>query len=312
MNRYFQNFILLIVLVSFTSCNGDDNSIASYKIGHDKLTFEDPQRNNATITAELFYPAKTNGEQTAIIDEKFPLIIFAHGYQQVYSDYHNIWEDLVSQGYIIAFLTTQQGLTINIDTYSQDIIFLHQKLNNTDETYDSIISGHTTNKSALMGHSTGGGAIYIAQESLPQNTTLISLAALGEVYGPISGTSPIDIAHNINTPSLILAGDKDCVTSIDTHQQQLYDNLNGVKVLASFIAGDHCGFSDSINCPIAEALSCGIFFQGDTMDEGEQIRFSTQLILPWLDHYLKDKSEAWSTFESFLNGDHIKYEMDLK
>ncbi len=188
---------------------------------------------------------------------------------------------------------------------------MHKKLIGEDDSYDSIIKGHITQKSALLGHSTGGGAIFLAQASSPQTTTLISLAPLGELYGPISGNSPIETAKNITTPTLILSGEQDCITPPNTNHKPLYDNLNGAKVIVSIIGGDHCGFSDSLNCPLGESLLCGIFFQETTMDSQKQIKFSSELILHWLEHYLKENPNSWLSFESLLKNDFIKYEADL-
>jgi len=280
----------------------------TYNIGHDWLTLQDLKRDDAVITAELFYPSTTGGIQSDIANKKFPLIIFAHGYQQVYSDYHNLWETLVPKGYILVFLTTQQGLTIYIDAYADDISFLNKILSDADGIYDSVIKGHITQKSALMGHSTGGGAIYLSHDSAPHSTTIISLAALGKPYTPIYGSSPINIAKDINVPSLLLSGDKDCITPPTTHQKPLYDNLNGVKYISTILGGDHCGFSDSTNCPIAESMSCGFIFQGNTIDEEKQRTLSSQLILAWVDHYLKNKADAWASFKSLLKDNLIKYD----
>jgi pimeloyl-ACP methyl ester carboxylesterase len=256
-----------------------------YHVGHDTLDFQDPNRRNYHVTAEIFYPSQKAGLQSPIAESHFPLIIFAHGYQQLYSDYHYLYDALVPQGYIIAFLTTKQGATIDLDSYADDINALYTEIIDTTHT---ILSGHLSGKSALMGHSTGGGAIYLAQAMIPQNTTLVSLAALGEAYGPISGGSPVSAAVNITASTLILSGEKDCITPVKDHQKPLYDAFGGEKSMMTIVDGDHCGFSDSTNCPTAETLSCGIFFQGDTIAEATQRSLTLQEITPWLDKFLKD------------------------
>jgi len=76
--------------------------------------------------------------------------------------------------------------------------------------------------------------------------------------------------------------------------------------------GDHCGFSDSSNCPIAESLSCGIVFQGQTIPEAKQRALTMKIVLPWLNHFLKGKPKAWNTFESILKNDQLKFNLDVR
>jgi len=273
---------------SFTPA-GEVEFFTSYtkglSVGYDSLTLKDTQR-GVDITAELFYPSVIGGLKSAIVDKKYPLIVFAHGYQQKYSDYHDVWETLVPQGYVMAFITTQQGITIDTDEYAKDITFLLKNLK--ADSVDSIIKGHITAKSALMGHSTGGGSIYLSHNTSPQADTIVSLAALGKVYGTITGSNAIDIAANLTIPSLILSGEKDCITPVAEQQQPLYNNLSSpTKDMKIINGGDHCGFSDSFNCPIAETVSCGLSGQGDTISEDAQIKLALKYITDWLGIYLK-------------------------
>ncbi len=255
------------------------------RVGYDAVILRDTQR-EVNITAVLFYPAVLGGIGSAIVDQKYPLIVFAHGYQQKYSDYHDVWETLVPQGYVMAFITTQQGITIDTDEYAKDITFLLKNLK--ADSVDSIIQGHITDKSALMGHSTGGGSIYLSHNTSPQADTIVSLAALGKVYGTITGSNAIDIAANLTIPSLILSGENDCITPVLEQQQPLYNNLSSLaKDMQIINGGDHCGFSDSFNCPIAETVSCGLAGQGDTISEDAQIELALKHISDWLAIYLK-------------------------
>jgi len=77
----------------------------------------------------------------------------------------------------------------------------------------------------------------------------------------------------------------------------IYNNLLSTsKAIIKFKQGDHCGFSDSLNCPAAELICCGLSFQQETMTESQQMSLSLQYIKPWLDHFLKEKPAAWSQF----------------
>ncbi len=294
------NFVVGFIFV-FLFQIADVQAQAIFKIGHDQISLQDQTRNNRLITAELYYPATDNGEQVPSVDGTFPLILFAHGYQQLYTDYHDIWEALVPDGYIIVFLTTEGGTTIDLDVYTQDIIFLLNDFLNGYLAKNAIVTGHLNGKSALMGHSTGGGASYLAQSIQPLGNTVVSLAALGKPYGTISGSSPIESTDQIKVSSLVLSGKEDCICPGNIHQQPIYDKLSSdTKAMVTIDFGDHCGFSDSSNCPIAEYISCGIFGQNPTMDNAEQMVMALQYITPWLDHFLKTKSGAWSIFQSLM------------
>ena len=301
---------LLAIWILFQGSQLSAKEPAEYQVKHESITLQNTGKtDDRVITAELFYPST---DKKTIAEGRFPFILFAHGYQQRFSDYHNIWETLVPKGYIFAFITTFQGLTINIDDYTQDIISLYRHLSRDDGQNPTLLRGHLSEKSALMGHSTGGGAIYLAQPFLPQVTTLVSMAALGRTYGPITGSAAIDMADKITIPSLILSGSSDCICPPAVYQIPLYGHLAGSKAMVMIEGGDHCGFSDSSNCPIAESLSCGIVFQGQTIPEAKQRALTMKIVLPWLNHFLKGKPKAWNTFESILKNDQLKFNLDVR
>ena len=271
-----------------------------YSIGHSQVTLADALRGGRLVTAELFYPSDIGGEAAVPADPTFPAIVFAHGYQQVYTDYHVIWETLVPLGYIIIFPTTEGGLSIDIDAYSADLVFLLQQFKAGNVYQKPASSGPLTDKFALMGHSTGGGASYLAQRIKPLATTIISLASLGELYGPIYGSEPISGVPEVSIPSLLLTGEKDCICPVERHQQPLYDGLNSqTKAIVRIIGGDHCGFLDSTNCPVAEMAICG-FSQGPTITDAKQIDISLRYIVPWLGYFLHGDLQEWSTVQNLM------------
>jgi len=285
----------------------------NYLIGHKQLKLYDKKRNNRLVSAELYYPATTMANQLSIADGSFPLLIFSHGYQQYYSDYHDIWKGLVKSGYIMAFLTTETGLVIDIDDYSEDMVFLLNKFSQKDIKEQTILVEHYNGKSVFMGHSTGGGASILAQSKHAQSNGIIIMAALGELYGPIFGNSPIENAHKVKIPSLIISGSEDCICPVSNHQQAIYNNLSSdIKVMLTINGGDHCGFSDSWNCPIAEAVSCGIFGQKTTIDNRSQMLMTLKFINLWLDYILIGNLESWSTFKSYIKNNPQKIKVQFQ
>ena len=195
---------------------------AAAQIGHRTLTFYDSARDDRIVPAEVYYPSNQNGDNVPISAGQFPLLVFAHGYQQVFSDYHSLWEHLVPKGYVMVFPTTEGGLTIDIDKYAKDLSFLLGTLLDKSSVNELFLTGHLNGTSALMGHSTGGGACYLAQKSDPAANTIVTLAALGSLYGPIYGSSPIDSAKGVTVPGLVMAGGEDCICPVKENQQAIY------------------------------------------------------------------------------------------
>lgn len=296
-----------IILVCFTVVAlilGLAATVTASQIGHRTLTLYDFARDDRIVPAEVYYPSDQNGDNGSVSAGQFPLLVFAHGYQQVFSDYHALWEHLVPKGYIMVFPTTEGGLTIDIDEYAADLSFLLDTLLDESTGNDLFLKGHLNGASALMGHSTGGGACYLAQKSDPTAHTIITLAALGSLYWPIYGSSPIDAAEELTVPGLLMAGGEDCICPVKENQQAIYDNLtSSPRALITITKGDHCGFSDSSNCWIAETAKCGFSWQGPTISEDLQMTLTLRYVLLWLNSILKGDEKSWTSFQESLNQD---------
>ena len=274
------------------------------EIGHRTLAFYDSARNDRIVSAEVYYPSEQKGDNVPVSAGQFPLLVFAHGYQQVFSDYHDLWECLVPEGYIMVFPTTEGGLTIDIDGYAADLSFLLDTLLDRSSVNDLFLTGHLNGTSALMGHSTGGGACYLAQKSDPAAHTIVTLAALGSLYWPIYGSSPIDAAEGVTVPGLVMAGGEDCICPVKENQEAIYGNLiSSPRALITITRGDHCGFSDSSNCWIADAARCGFSGQGGTISEDLQMTLTLRYVLLWLDSILKGDEKSWASFQESLEQD---------
>ena len=274
------------------------------QIGHRTLTFYDSARNSRIVPAEVYYPSIQNGDNVPVSAGQFPLLVFAHGYRQVFNDYHYLWKCLVPEGYIMIFPVTEGGATIDIDEYAADLSFLLDILLNESSADDLFLAGHLSGMSALMGHSTGGGACYIAQRSGPAAHTIVTLAALGSLYWPIHGSSPVDAAIGVTVPGLVMAAGKDCICPVKENQQAIYDSLSSsTRALITITRGDHCGFSDSFNCWVAEAASCGFSGQGPTISEDLQRALTLRYVLLWLDSILKGNGNSRASFRESLKQD---------
>ena len=100
----------------------------AFQIGTTVITYSDPARSNRSIQTEIYYPAATAGSNVAVSAGTFPIIVFGHGFMMAWSAYQNIWEDLVPQGYIVIFPTTEGSISPNHANFGADLAFLVTKL----------------------------------------------------------------------------------------------------------------------------------------------------------------------------------------
>ena len=293
-----------------------------YPIGHTSRTFDASAGSGGDLPVEIYYPAENAGPDAPMASGPFPVLVFAHGYQQSYLDYAYFWEEMVPAGYIVAFLNRlSDSTTIDIDDYALDIVCCLQEMESMGRDPQDSFYGRVANRFALMGHSTGGGAIFSAAARLTepiasQTLTVVGLASLGRVYGPIGGQDPVDQAVAVAMPALIIEGAKDCITPPATHTQTLYDHLSVdlTRCIVTITQGDHCGFSDARGpgqgiCELAESSSC-LGFQGSTLPVEDQNRLTIELVRKWIDHFLKDDESAWHDFKNRLGEDRVTYRCD--
>ena len=89
----------------------------------------------------------------------------------------------------------------------------------------------------------------------------------------------------------------------------------------TIVEGDHCGYSDEdgpglSSCENAEYYYKHCYFgfplpsnhQGATVGSAVQTGLALDYITPWLEFYLKDKSEQWQTFITALSNSAVEYE----
>jgi predicted dienelactone hydrolase len=231
----------------------------------------------------------------------FPLVVFAHGYEQSYADYAYVSEALAASGYVVGLLDKLSDVTpLSTDTHAEHLRVALAYLHAQNAVSSSPFFGHVATHDALLGHSTGGGADYIAAATeTVEVTTVVSLAALGVVQPPnVIGTDPADRAVDVTEPALLLRGGADCITPAPDNSEAIYGNLtSSTRWLVTINEGDHCGFSDvngpgKETCELAETLRCPGFppTQQPTMPPGDQNALVLDLVLPWLDHFLRGRT----------------------
>lgn len=300
MNKNLSTLIIVFSLIAlpFTEVS------AQFEIGQTTITFNDPDRTGGfgsgggpgrQIETEIYYPADAAGTDVNLANGEFPIIVFGHGFVMAWSAYENIWEELVPQGYIMAFPRTEGGFSPTHEDFGKDLSLVLDDLLSLNQDNTSLFFEKLNSRSAIMGHSMGGGSTMLAAAENTNATTIVGLAPAE------TDPSAIAAAANITTPALILSGASDGVTPDDEHHIPIYDALaSQCKYFVSILGGAHCYFANgNFNCDTGEALSSS----GITVTREEQQQTSYDAYTPWLDYYLKDDASALQTFEGFVEND---------
>jgi hypothetical protein len=281
--------ILLVLWVSFLSLE----TCAQFPVGHRTITFVDPARNNRQIPAEIYYPAVTAGNNTTVSSGVFPVIVFGHGYLMPYSSYSYFQNAMVPEGYFVVFPTTESSLFPNHLNFGMDLAFLVNAMKNEGGNLSSPFYEHVDTTSAIMGHSMGGGASFLACENNTTPTVLVTFAAAE------TNPSAIAAASGIIIPALVFSASEDCVSPPATNQFPMYDSLAGdCKVYIDITGGGHCYFADyNFQCSLGEA-GCQ---QNFTITREEQHDITIDFTKPFLDYFLKNNAASWNLFNDSLN-----------
>ena len=292
---------LLLVLAIFSSIPAFAQPFA---IGHTTITFNDPGRTGGfgsgggagrQIQSEIYYPADVAGTDVTSAMGDYPVIVFGHGCVMTWDAYANIWEELVPQGYIMVFPRTEGGFSPNHGEFGLDLALLVTKMQEQNTTAASIFENHVSPKSAIMGHSMGGGASFLAAESNTSIETVIGLA-------PAETTPSAETAAaQVTVSALVFSGSGDAVTPPADHHLPIYNaTASNCKNFVSITGGAHCYFANSnFNCDFGEGSSGGSI----TISRTEQHQILFDIVTPWLDYKLKGNCASNNAFNSFLETD---------
>lgn len=274
------------------------NIYSQYSIGHMSKTFVDASRSNRNIETEIYYPATTTGDNTPAASDEFPVIVFGHGFVVAWSAYANLWEEFVPRGYIMVFPRTE-GSIVSTDhqKFGWDLQFLVTEMQNEGALGTSILYNTIAPETELMGHSMGGGASFLAADSLcvNGNTNLKTLIGLAPAESTTNGVSSIASAARVTVPSLILSGVQDGVTPPVDHHIPMYNALASTcKTILNVIGGAHCYFANTNTaCDFGELTSSS----GISITRAEQHDITFDFVNLWLDYTLKGECGAFNAFQ---------------
>lgn len=281
---------MLSVLLFLSLCLG---SFAQYPIGHRTITYQDPARSNRNIETEIYYPAITAGDNTDVATGQFPIIVFGHGFMMSVSSYENIWTALVPLGYIVALPTTEGGAPSH-SNFGLDLSFLINRIKAEGANSSSPFYQKVAATSAVMGHSMGGGASFLACENNTIPNVMITLAAA------VTDPSSVTAATHVTIPTLVISGSEDCVAPPADHQLPMFDSLaTDCKVYISINGGGHCNFANyNFACTFGEE-TCNP--GGATLEQAEQQATTMNFVKPCLDYFLNGTIASWDSFVDSLN-----------
>lgn len=272
-------------------------SAQDYQIGEMHFNFIDSSRNR-TIPVDIYYPADVAGNTVpfpAGNTDQFPPIVFGHGFVMTVDAYDYIWQTLVPKGYVIIFPKTEGGILPSHLEFGKDLAYAMSEITNLNLVASSVFYQRISSVNAIMGHSMGGGASFLAAQLYPSITTLVSLAPAE------TNPSAIAAAGNLTIPSLIFAGSNDCVTPSATNQMPMHEAMqSGCKTYVNILGGSHCQMADSnFLCQLGEA-TCS---PSAEISREEQHQILIDYILPWLQAQLKQDCVSGAAFNELIASD---------
>lgn len=174
--------------------------------------------------------------------------------------------------------------------FALDLAVASNRMLNENQISNSPFFQKVNGRSAIMGHSMGGGATMLAAQNNDNIKTIIGLAPAE------TNPSAIAVTSNITVPALILSGSSDGVTPPDEHHLPIYNGLSSLcKSFVNIQGGAHCYFANTdFACDFGEGTSSS----GISISRLEQQAFMNSLVTPWLDFYLKGNCDGYTQFQT--------------
>lgn len=281
----------------------------TFQVGHMSINFKDVSRttagysisggittNTATgrpIGTEVYYPATVAGNNVAVANGQFPVVVFGHGFVMTYDAYDNIYNRLASLGYIVLLPRTEGGFSPTHSEFGADLKFLANAglgLNSISTPSLTTFNGKVLQKSAIGGHSMGAGSSFLAAASNNSITCLFNMCAA------TTNPSSIASASLVTVPSLLISGEMDSVADT-TVQNSHYSATSSAKKFHIIITGaKHCDFGNgtsgtcTIGQPACSGTGCNAILFARYMNHLE----------PFLANQLKSDCNAGNTFMNLI------------
>lgn len=282
-----------------------------FPVGHMSINFKDASRTGGYVISgginmtgagrdigtEVYYPSTATGNNQPVALGQFPIVVIGHGFVMGWDSYDNIYNKLASAGYIVLLPRTEGGFSPSHSEFGNDLKFLvnaGQSLNTVSSpTNLSTFNGKVLPKSAIGGHSMGGGSSFLASASNTSVTCIFNFASV------TTNPSSIASASLITVPALVISGAIDCVADT-TVQNSHYSALASTKKFHIILKNlTHCDFGNgtNLNCTFGQNSSGCSSVVTNTLSFPRYMNY----VKNFLDNQLKSDCAAGQRFMDSVN-----------
>ena len=219
-----------------------------YSTGHRTVNYFDATRSR-TVPTEIYYPANLTGTNVPVAagTDQFPVVVFGHGFVINVTSYNWLADSLVKAGYIFAMPTTESGFSPSHGLFGGDLAFLCQRIISLNDSTGNFLYGRVRNRSAVGGHSMGGGCSVLAISGNNSINALFNFAAAE------TNPSAVSAALSVTKPALIFSGSSDCIVNPSV-QQSMYNNI-------PYTCKTYINVTDALHCQFANNNGTCVFGQ---------------------------------------------------
>jgi predicted dienelactone hydrolase len=134
---------------------------------------------------------------------------------------------LASEGFVVVIINTTNGLITPEQRSDEQLQALDYVIQQSNTTSSPIAGKVDPNRTAVGGHSMGGGASVLSARNRPSLDAIVPLAPW------------LLFQEQITVPSLFLACQSDIIAPVATNASPLYEAAAGEKLFVSVAGGDH-------------------------------------------------------------------------
>ena len=258
-----------------------------FQSGFRQINFSDLSRSGRSIPADVYYPASVAGTNVPLVIgiQKFPVVVFGHGFLIPTTAYKWLGDSLSRNGFIAVFPATESSGSPNHAAFGSDLSFLAARVTSLNDSSGSIFFGRVKKRAAVGGHSMGGGSSFIAAASTNEVIQAIFNFAAAE-----TNPSAKQAAAQVNLPALIFSGTSDCIVPPST-QKDMYTAIPyPCKTYINLTGGLHCHFSNNDGTCVAGQIFS--FCNNSSVNAPIVFQKVSSLLIPFLDLYLSQNCSS--------------------
>eukprot|EP00937_MAST-01D_sp_MAST-1D-sp2_P005726 g5726.t1 len=216
------------------------------------------------------------------------VVAFAHGFGIDAGHYAFVADALAPLGFVVAFPHTPGAIDVHVRNASLDLaldqaFILQHLVQQSAANASSPFYSKVPNRTALMGHSLGGGtALLAADPAVLQGRYRVAdaLATLSLGTYTIPKALPSAARAPPSMPALLLTASQDCIDPPAKNSGPVLAGLRSAcAALVSLVGGSHCQYAaPDLGCTATEKL-CGA---RPNTTRALQQQLAMSLIAPWL------------------------------